>query len=92
LDPTTKIGYSRKPNPWFKRGTLFRGAVEVLRTAERPLKTREIVEAMLARRGIKVDMFTFADLVKSVERSLRYHWGRGISAVGSRPVHWKLAD
>jgi hypothetical protein len=28
----------RKPNPYFKRGTLFRCALDVLRAAERPLR------------------------------------------------------
>src|SRR6202051_4330670 len=48
LDP----GYSlraisvkrRKPNPWFKRGTVYRRAVDVLRTATEPMTAREIAE------------------------------------------------
>jgi hypothetical protein len=32
----------RKPNPYFKRGTVFRCALDVLRAAERPLTIREI--------------------------------------------------
>jgi hypothetical protein len=37
----------RKLNPWFKRGTLFRHALDVLRMAEVSFTTREIVERML---------------------------------------------
>jgi hypothetical protein len=45
LDP----GYSlraisvkrRQPNPWFKRGTVYRRAVDVLRRAPEPLTARE---------------------------------------------------
>jgi hypothetical protein len=92
LEPGITIGYRRKPNPWFKHGTLFRSAVEVLRAAGRPLHTRKIVEALCKHKGISADILTFADLVKSVERSLVYHRGGRIVAVGSRPVHWKLAD
>jgi hypothetical protein len=42
----------RKPNPWFRRGTVFRHALEVLRDATGPLTTREIAEQMLARKGV----------------------------------------
>src|SRR5882757_8298953 len=48
LDP----GYSlraisvkrRKPNPWFKRGTMYRRAVDMLRVATEPLTARDIAE------------------------------------------------
>lgn len=83
----------RESNPWFKKGTLFRAAIEAMRAAGRPLSSREITLAVLARRGV-TDAAPQAvrDLVCSVERSLVYHRGRSIEAVGSRPVHWKLAD
>src|SRR5215208_6030452 len=42
----------RKGNPWFKRGTILRHALDVLRKADGPLKTREVVRAMLATRGV----------------------------------------
>jgi hypothetical protein len=93
LEPGITIGYRRKPNPWFRHGTLFRLAVETLRAAKRPMHSREIVLALLQRHNITdADVLAVADLVKSVERSLVYHRGRSIVAVGSRPVHWKLAD
>src|SRR5258708_16741922 len=34
-----------KSNPWFKRGTLFRSAVDVLRRAGAPMTAREIAQA-----------------------------------------------
>jgi hypothetical protein len=92
LEPNTKISYSRKPNPWFKHGTLFRSAVEVIRAAGRPMYSREIVHALIEQRGIKPDILSVADLIRSVERSFYYHRGGKIVAVGSRPAHWKLAD
>jgi hypothetical protein len=92
IEPGITIGYRRKPNPWFKRGTLFRSAVEVLRAAGRPMHTREIVATVIQRKGIQPDILSIADLTKSVERSLVYHRGGKIVAVGSHPVHWKLAD
>jgi hypothetical protein len=38
----------RQPNEWFKRGTLYRRAVDVLRTATGPMTTAEIGAAILA--------------------------------------------
>jgi len=35
-------------NPWFKRGTLCRSALDVLRTAREPLSSMQIVNALLA--------------------------------------------
>jgi hypothetical protein len=32
----------RKPNPWFRRGTVYREALEVLRDAPGPMTAREI--------------------------------------------------
>ncbi len=57
LDP----GYSlraisvkrRQPNPWFKRGTVYCRAVDVLRTATEPLTARDIVERVLVAANIK---------------------------------------
>src|SRR6266446_2115040 len=37
----------RQPNPWFKRGTVYRRAVDVLRTATEALTAREIAERVL---------------------------------------------
>jgi hypothetical protein len=42
----------RKPNPWFRRGTVYRCALEALKAAPGPLTAREIAEAMLAAKGI----------------------------------------
>ena len=37
-----------KSNPWFKRGTLFRSAVDVLRRASSPMTLREIATTLIA--------------------------------------------
>ncbi len=46
LDPTFNLRRiavkRRQPNPWFKRGTIYRRAVDVLRTATEPLTARGI--------------------------------------------------
>src|SRR6267154_6692099 len=38
-------------NPWFKRGTLFRSAVDVLRRAATPMTAREITDALIAEKA-----------------------------------------
>jgi hypothetical protein len=39
-------------NPWFKRGTLFRAALDVLRTATAPLTVTQLTYAVLESHGI----------------------------------------
>jgi hypothetical protein len=57
LDPTFNLRRiavkRRKPNPWFKRGTVYRRAADVLRTATEPLTVREIAERVLAAANIE---------------------------------------
>jgi hypothetical protein len=52
LDPAFNLrriaAKRRQPNPWFKRGTVYRHAVDALRTATEPLTAREIAERVLA--------------------------------------------
>jgi hypothetical protein len=83
----------RKPNPWFKAGTLFRHAVEALRAAGRPLTAQEVTIAMLTRKGVtNADPKAARALVHSIYTVLRSQKGGSVEAVGYRPVHWKLAD
>src|SRR5205823_13893883 len=42
----------RQPNPWFKRGTVYRRAVDVMRTAAGPLTAREIAERVLVAANV----------------------------------------
>src|SRR5712671_1064291 len=57
LDPTFNLRRidvkRRQPNPWFKRGTVYRRAVDALRTAEQPLTAREVAERVLTVHNIK---------------------------------------
>jgi hypothetical protein len=96
LDP----GYSlraisvkrRQPNPWFKRGTVYRCAVDVLRTATEPLTAREIAERVLAAANVaNPDKDAVADLAGSVLASLRNHKGKGIQRTNEgSPARWRL--
>jgi hypothetical protein len=73
-----------KANPWFKRGTLFRSALDVMRVANRPLTVRQIVDRMLAAKGIanaRIDQVR--GLQSAVLASLRNRMGKGgIQTVG----------
>jgi hypothetical protein len=42
------FAHRHKSNPWFKRGTLFRSAVDVLRRAGTPMTEREITDTLIA--------------------------------------------
>src|SRR4051812_14060878 len=83
LDPTYNLRRicvkRRHPNPWFKRGTVYRRAVDVLRTATEPLTAREIAERVLQAANIeKPNNEALADLIGSVLASLRNHKDKGI--------------
>jgi hypothetical protein len=96
LDP----GYSlraisvkrRQPNPWFKRGTVYRRAVDVLRTATEPLTAREIAERVLTAANVTdPDKDALADLAGSVLASLRNHKGNEIERTNeAAPARWQL--
>src|SRR5947207_7863274 len=71
----------RQSNPWFKRGTVYRRAVDVLRTATEPLTAREIAERVLAAAKVaNPKKAAVADLTGSVLASLRNHRARALSA------------
>jgi hypothetical protein len=96
LDP----GYSlraisvkrRQPNPWFKRGTVYRRAVDVLRTATEPMTAREIAERVIVAHNIKSpDKAALSDLIGTINSSLRNHDGKGVYRTNDgSPARWRL--
>jgi hypothetical protein len=83
----------RKPNPWFKRGTMFRHALDVLRGAEQPMTVREIVLHMLAANGATdASPKRIRDLGGAVQAALREHKGDGVTEHDNmRPTRWQLS-
>ena len=83
----------RKPNPWFKRGTVFREALGIMRKAEGPLTAREITDRMIAAKGVQNPAPKAArDLVGAVNASLQNHRGKNVESVGDgMPARWKLS-
>jgi hypothetical protein len=51
-----------KSNRWFKRGTLFRSAVDVMRRAAVPMTAREIAEALIAGKAVPATRKQFVGL------------------------------
>jgi hypothetical protein len=84
----------RQPNPWFKRGTVYRRAVDALRTATEPLTAREIAERILAAAKVaNPDKAALADLIGTINSSLRNHDGRGVQRTNEgSPARWRLAS
>src|ERR1700730_450809 len=83
----------RKPNPYFKRGTVFRCALDALRAAGRPLTVREIALAMLAaKRVTDAPPKAVRDLFGAVQAALRNHKdGSVVEDTTAQPARWSLA-
>jgi hypothetical protein len=84
----------RAPNPWFRRGTVYRAALDVLRAANGPMTGREIAEAMLAAKGaMGLSRRQISNLGQSVLSSLQNHKDRAVVVVGEGvPARWALTQ
>jgi hypothetical protein len=78
-----------KSNPWFKRGTLFRSAVDVLRRAGTPMTAREIADALIADKVTQATRKQAIDLQAAILAGLRKRDGAMVVGEGS-PMRWKL--
>jgi hypothetical protein len=82
----------RKENPWFKRGTLLRHVLEVLRTTGEPLTPREITTRMLKARNISnATPAQISRVTSSVLSALQSHKGNSIVAhAQTHPIRWSV--
>jgi hypothetical protein len=71
-----------KSNPWFKRGTLYRSALDVLRRAQAPMTAREIAEALIADKAAPATRKQFTDLQAAVLAALRRRQGEALVGEG----------
>ena len=78
-----------KSNPWFKRGTLFRSAVDVMRRAQAPMTAREIAEALIAGKAVPATRKQFKDLQAAILAALRKRDGAMVLGLGT-PARWSL--
>jgi hypothetical protein len=78
-----------KSNPWFKRGTLFRSAVDVMRRAQVPMTAREIADALIADKAPEATRKQAMDLQAAVLAALRKRNGQAVVGEGA-PARWTL--
>ena len=77
----------RTPNAWFKRGTVYRTALDVLRTAQEPLTVGEIAARMVEAKGIQdAPRSAMEKLEGAIRASLNKHHGPGTGT----PSRWDL--
>lgn len=83
----------RKPNPWFKRGTVFRAVLDVLRTAREPMTARQITETMLrVRRIADPDKAEVRRLITTVQTCLQSNSGKTVANVAEgMPGRWQIS-
>jgi hypothetical protein len=80
-----------KSNPWFKRGTLFRSAVDVLRRATAPMTAREIAEKLIAGKAPQATRKQAIDLQAAILVALRKRNGGTVVGEGA-PARWRLKE
>jgi hypothetical protein len=78
-------------NPWFKRGTLYRSAVDVLRRAASPMTAREISDALLAGKTPTATRKQEEALQAALLAALRVRNGKTVVGEGS-PARWKCKE
>lgn len=91
---TRRIAAKRKNaiNPWFKRGTIFRAVLEVLRDAPAPMTAEEITVALFRSKGVQEpSREQRRHLWGGVARSLMNNRGRSVAETAGRPRRWSLA-
>jgi hypothetical protein len=80
-------------NPWFKRGTLYRSAIDVLRVAGKPLTAREMAMAVLDGKTPTPTRKQEIDIQAAILAALRNHAGKGVETVGEgRVARWKIVQ
>lgn len=80
-----------KGNGIFKRGTILRHALDVLRKAQGPLTAREITERLLSERRATLTPKAMRSLIASVQTSLQNHNGKTVNRVGEgQPGRWSV--
>jgi hypothetical protein len=79
-------------NKWFKRGTMFRAVIDVLKTAALPMTVGELSRTILAGQGVtNPDIKTLRNIEGGVRSSLNNHEGKTVENVGEgMPAKWRL--
>jgi hypothetical protein len=79
-------------NPWYKRGTLHRAVVDVLRRAHEPMTADAICAVLLKGKLPEPSRLQENNLQSAILAGLRKRDGKGIEKIGhGRPQRWRLA-
>ena len=82
----------QKTNPWFKRGTLFREALTLLRTAKEPLTVAQITDGVLTAKGIKdATLSQWRGIEAGLRSCLETNAGKTVQRAGEgHPMRWSV--
>jgi hypothetical protein len=95
LQPDFNIGHISPKrrvigNPWFKRGTMIRSAVDVMRRAGTPMTARQITDALIAEKAPQATRKQAIDIQAAILAALRKRNGNTVTGEGA-PAKWRLA-
>jgi hypothetical protein len=95
VDPSFKINRiavpRMQPSGWFKRGTVARTCLDVLRQAGHPLTVREIMDAALISKGHNPDAERIGKVRTVFNTALRNQVGKSLRGIRDGPrVRWEL--
>lgn len=81
-----------KGNPWFKRGTLLRLALDALRAGTAPMTSKEVALAMLASKGVLPSAKEANGLAAAIQTAFRKHEGKSVEVTDAGlPTRWQIA-
>jgi hypothetical protein len=78
-------------NPWFKRGTMFRSAVDVMRRAGTPITARQIADALIEAKAPQATRKQAIDIQAAILAALRKRDGGTVVGEGA-PARWRLKE
>ena len=78
-------------NPWFKRGTLFRSAVDVMRPTGTPMTARQIADRLIAEKAPQATRKQAIDIQAAIVAALRKRHGGMVFGEGA-PAVWRLTQ
>jgi DNA-binding transcriptional ArsR family regulator len=77
-------------NPWFKRGTLSRAVIDMLRRSVEPMTTRQITDALLVGKQPAANRHQIMVLQAAVLAILRRRDGTAVVGGDTVPQRWRL--
>ena len=82
---------ARKDTRWQKVGFGIRNVLDILKQADRPLSTREIVLEVMKRAGLPTDdKKAVAAVCCSIHMSILRREGQGIVRIEGKPMRWAV--